>query len=59
MVDVVAPVSHEYDIAPPAVNTVDAPEQMVALLTAIIGIVFTVTVVVVFPVQPDVSPVTE
>ena len=55
---VVAVVLHEYVVAPLAVKVVDRPAQIVALFTATVGIVLTVTVAVFVVIQPNVVPVT-
>ena len=58
IVDVVAPVLQEYEVAVTVVNTVDVPEQIVGLLTVMVGDGFTVTVEVFDAVQTPEVPVT-
>ena len=53
VIDVVtAPVLHEYDVPPVAVNVAVAPAHIVGLLTAGVGLAFTVTVPAAVAVQP-------
>lgn len=49
---------HVYEVAPLAVKVADAPEQMVAELTEIVGVGFTVSPAVLVAEQPEVVPVT-
>src|SRR5438105_705121 len=51
-----APGFHVYDVAPLAVNTVELPEQIVALLAVIVGVAFTVTVLEILEVQLPLAP---
>jgi hypothetical protein len=53
-----APVDHEYESAPLAVNSALSPEQMVGELTVIIGSGLTVTVATAVAEQPVEVPVT-
>jgi len=57
---VVAPVFHEYDVAPEAVNVALAPEQIAVeeaeALT--VGVMLTVKLIVLVFEQPEVAPVT-
>ena len=55
---VVAPVLHEYVVAPLAVKLAEAPAQMVALLTATVGLGLATTEVVLVFEQPNEVPVT-
>ena len=59
MVDVVAPVFHEYVDAPLAFNTAELPTQTLALVATTVGNAFTVTEPTAVFVQPVVAvPVT-
>lgn len=60
IVDVVAPVLHEYVPAPLAVSVVEPPEHIVAGAADVVtvGVVFTVIVTVAISLQPLVVPVT-
>ena len=49
---------HEYVVPPEAVNTVDVPEQMVGLLTEIVGVALMVIVDDFVEEHPVVVPVT-
>ena len=49
---VVAPVDHEYVVAPAPVNVAVAPAQMVGEFTIVTGIGLTVTVATAVPVHP-------
>ena len=44
-------------MAPLAINVAELPEQTVALLTVMVGLLFTVTLVVVDPVHEPLAPV--
>jgi hypothetical protein len=57
---VVAPVFHEYDVAPVAVNVEALPEQIKVgeELVLTVGVVLTVKLKVFVSEQPDVIPVT-
>ena len=58
ILEVVAPEFQLYVVAPLAFNIAEFPEQIVALLTAITGVAFTVTVPTFAFVQPLDEPVT-
>ena len=59
IVDVVAPIFHEYVDAPLAVNTAEPPTQTLALIATTVGNAFTVTEPTAVLVQPVVDvPVT-
>ena len=53
-----APVLQEYVVAPPAVKTVEFPEQIVAVFAVTVGVLFTVIVAVFALVQLPLAPVT-
>ena len=59
MLVVVAPLFQLYVVAPDAVNAVELPEQIVALFTETVGVVFTTTLLTLVFVQPLVVPITE
>lgn len=54
----VAPVLHEYEVAPVAVSVAEAPEQTVAELAVTVGLGTTLAVAVDAELQPLVVPVT-
>jgi hypothetical protein len=56
---VVAPVLHEYVVAPLAVNVADCPEQIAAEFTVIVGFALTLTVATAVFEQPEaLDPIT-